>query len=130
MNWNLRYAREMDEEALNRFIPTTSYSISFSYPINLDKNSSQFHELDRPVGPLRTILTDVSSIENLRTPVRARLLEDLSSEPSEWDFRANEALDRHFEKNPIDLPNKVDLHHPDNHRHILNRVKSWIAYHT
>ena len=122
MNWNLRYARGMDEESLNRLIPTTSR------PIDLDNNnkaSFQFHTLDRPAGNLKGFYTVTDSRGG------GAHLEDFDrhsrNNSSEWEYSANEQLKKHFEEQPIDLPNKVDLHHPDNHQHILHRVKSWIA---
>ena len=129
MNWNLRYAREMDEETLNRFIPTISGPINRLSPV--DKFSSQLHRLDKTMGSLQGIATIVDSDGMTGpSPATAYQIEDISSpykEPSEWEFHANEALGRHFNEEPIDLPNKVDLHHPDNHRHILHRVKKWVA---
>ena len=127
MNWNLRYAREINEETLNRLIPTTSRPIA----LDGDKLSCQFHTLDRPVGNLKIIATIVDSDGMTGpSPATAYQLEDspsLLEKPSEWEDHANEALGRHFIEEPIDLPNKVNLHHPDNHRHILHRVKKWVA---
>lgn len=128
MNWNLRYAREMDEETLNRLIPTTSSPMVSDG----DKFSFQYHRLDRPVGRLQSIATTPDSI-GLQGPLRIMmggqtLLTSLDQPDHEWEFHANKALEKHFEKEPIVLPNKVDPHHPDNHRHILHRVKKFVAY--
>jgi hypothetical protein len=46
---------------------------------------------------------------------------------TEWESQANEALQQHFEEEPIVFPNQDDLHHPDNHAEILRRVKSYVA---
>lgn len=143
MNWNTRYAVETQksfeqawggtppsaEEALNRLIPTTSYPIQ----LTSDKISGQLHELDRPVGNLKSIITFVDPTGmKLLSPADAYLRGDPSSplnESYEWgDYdNANKALKKHFEEKPIDLPNKIDLEHPDNHLHVLHRVKSWVA---
>ena len=123
MNWNLRYARGMDEESLNRLIPTTSDTIN----LNNDKNSVQFHKLDKPVGNLEHIVTITDSTGmNVFKDGGAYLIEGYGK-VSEWEGHANEALKRHFKEQPIDLTNKINLQHPDNHRHILHRVKSWLA---
>ena len=123
MNWNLRYARGMDEESLNRLIPTTSGPIN----LNNDKNSFQSHKLDRPVGNLEHIITITDSTGMKAFKDRGAYLLEGYGKVSGWEGHANEALKRHFEEEPVDLPNKRDPHHPDNHQHILHRVKSWLA---
>ena len=132
MNWNIRYAVETPksfeqawggtptsaEETLNRLIPTTSDKIR----LLSDKISGQMHELDRPFGNLEHIFTFIDPTGmKYSTPATAYL--------GVGHDNANEALNRHFEEQPIDLPNKVYLEHPDNHWHILHRVKSFIASH-
>ena len=122
MNWNLRYARGMDEEALNRLIPTTSGTID--YPV--DSWSAQLHQLDKPVGNAIVITTHINSYgygKHIKKPATVFIY----GGSQDWQDHANEALDKHLEEKPIDLPNKMDPHHPDNHQHVLHRVKSWIA---
>jgi hypothetical protein len=82
--------------------------------------------LDRPVGNIDAITTFVCPRlhKGGRIEPFAGLL---GQEFDDTFFSQHEALDKHFEEEPIDLPNKTDPHHPDNHRHILYRVKKWIA---
>ena len=130
MNWNTRYAVETQksfeqawggtppsaEETLNRVIPTTSYPIQLTH----DKVSGQFHELDRPVGNIKSITT-------LIEPTGMKSSNPVSAYLCGSHANANEALKKHFNEKPIDLPNKRNLRHPDNHQHILHRVKSFLA---
>ena len=144
MNWNTRYAVETQksfeqawggtppsaEETLNRLIPTTSDKIRLTN----DKTSGQYHELDRPVGNIKSIITLIEPTGmKSSNPVSAYLWESHANanEALEWEghANANEALKKHFKEQPIVLPNKRDLQHPDNHQQILHRVKSWLAYH-
>ena len=122
VNWNLRYARGMDEEAVNRLIPTTSQQID--YPV--DSWSSQLHNLVRPVGNTIGIITHINSYgygKHIKKPATVSIF----GGSQDWQDHANEAIDKHLEEEPVDLPNKRDPHHPDNHLHVLHRVKSWIA---
>jgi len=121
-DWNLRYASEMDEQTLNRLIPTTSSEIR----MNPYSRSVQKHVLHKPVGNLDHIITVVGKYPKL-IHHRAYMYENESTEPTGWGEHATEALYQHFLEEPIVLPNQDDRHHPDNHQHILHRVKSWIA---
>ena len=147
MNWNLRYAMEQKdfeqawggtppsaEEAL--FIRTTSDPIQWDD----DDVSFQHHRLDRPIGSFKDIYTYVDSTAMnsarpngayLARPNGAYVLEnnDHPNKETELEHYANTVLRMHFKKKPIDLPNKVDLEHPDNHQHILDRVKSFLVKH-
>ena len=126
-NWNLRYAAEMDEETLNRLIPTTSSEIRMN-PNRLGDGpySSQYHSLHKPVGKLVHIITLVNNNPKVMPP-HAYIYDNEPTERTEWEDQINGALYKHFVEKPIDLPNQDDLHHPDNHQHILHRVKKWVA---
>jgi len=130
-NWNLRYAAEMDEQTLNRIVPTTSSEIKMN-PVSMFNNysgqnnySAQMHLLNRPIGNLGQIMTLIGNNSRF-IPNNAYMFENESTR-TEWESQANEALQQHFEEEPIVFPNQDDLHHPDNHRYVLNRVKSYVA---
>jgi len=126
-DWNLRYAAEMDEETLNRLIPTTSSEFGMNpNDWGYSPYSAQKHSLDKPIGNLDHIITFVHKNPKVLPP-HAFIFGNKSTKPTEWEDQANEALQQHFAEEPIDLPNKVVVHHPDNHQHILHRVKKWVA---
>jgi len=119
MNWNARYASEMDEETLNRLMPSTSAWVGDPHVSDgpATRNSYRTHRLDRPVGNIHGITTFVIQSKE-RAFGHASLL---------WPENDDTLLFKHFDEEPIDLPNKADPHHPDNHAHILHRVKSFLA---
>jgi len=138
--WSLRYASEMDEETLNRLIPTTSIRHKRNPELQASGlphhyYTTHWHYLDKPVGNLDHIVTSIDTIGNDPEAIfpRASMWEDKSIKRSvdhyttKWEDQANEELYKHFVEKPIDLPNKVDVHHHDNHLHILHRVKKWVA---
>jgi len=124
--WSLHYASKMDKETLNRIIPTTSSEITMDVSLyGHHPYSTQEHSLHKPIGKLDHIVTLVGKNPKV-IPPNAYIYEKESTRRTEWEDQANEALQQHFAEEPIVLPNKVDVHHPDNHRYIRNRVISWV----
>jgi hypothetical protein len=129
MNWSLRYAREMDEETLNRLIPTTSG------PIYRDSSSEsiQFHTLDKPFGNAKRIHTEFFSNPNNPTIKNyAAFISDINVDPqstseSKWETKVNDMLHEYHKKHILHFDSGENVHNISNHRRLLGVVKGFLA---